>query len=66
MVSPNPRSSQHIPTLLVIIRGFIWDIPILIFAYVLCAGPIYSDARAQVTVAAVRQEAGGLMLRRKS
>ena len=33
--------NRDIPTLLgFIIRGFVWDIPILIFAYVLFGGPI--------------------------
>ena len=42
-----PKGHKHkcyrdIPTLLgFIIRGFIWDIPILIFAYVLFWGPIH-------------------------
>ena len=32
-----------------IIRGFIWDIPILIFAYVLCWGPIVAKSGFKVT-----------------
>ena len=41
-VTQNP----DVPTLLgFIIRGFIWDIPVLIFAYVLFWGPINPDVR---------------------